>query len=278
MSCEARNVALQAAGILLREEALGDDDVDVNGQADGAEGDAQHERLVAQHPAEAAGVAVVQPVEKALAGAVHPVVLCRCVRLENLAHIIGVVVSETTMEMATATLRVTANSRKRRPTMPPISRMGMNTAISDVLIDSTVKPISCEPFSAASSGRHPLLEVAGDVFDHHDGIVHDETGGDRQRHQREVIHRVAQQIHHAERADQRQRHGNAGNGGGPDAAEENENHQDHQHHGDDQRHFDIFHRGANRDGAVLRHIESGSTAEWKPAEAAAARGRDPRFR
>ena len=45
---------------------------------------------------------------------------------------------------------VTANSRNRRPTIPPINRIGMNTATSEVLIESTAKPISWEPRSAAS--------------------------------------------------------------------------------------------------------------------------------
>ena len=42
-----------------------------------------------------------------------------------------------------------------RPTMPPISRMGMNTATSEVLMDSTVNPISFDPRSAASIGENP---------------------------------------------------------------------------------------------------------------------------
>jgi hypothetical protein len=33
-----------------------------------------------------------------------------------------------------------------------MSRIGMNTATSDTLIDTTVKAISPEPFSAASNG------------------------------------------------------------------------------------------------------------------------------
>ena len=131
----------------------------------------------------------------------------------------GVVVSETTMEMATATLKVTANSRKMRPTMPPISRMGMNTAISEVLMESTVNPISREPRKRGLQRRQSLLEIAGDVFDDHDGVVHDEAGGDGQRHQREIVDRVAQQVHHAKGADQRQGHGHAGDGRGPDAAQ-----------------------------------------------------------
>ena len=54
----------------------------------------------------------------------------------------GVAVSETTIEIAIETDSTTANSRNRRPTMPRIIRMGMNTAISEMLIESTVKPIS----------------------------------------------------------------------------------------------------------------------------------------
>ena len=51
--------------------------------------------------------------------------------------------------------KVTANSRNRRPTIPPIIKMGMNTAMSELLIESTVKPISCPPSKAAAKGRIP---------------------------------------------------------------------------------------------------------------------------
>ena len=52
------------------------------------------------------------------------------------AHIIGVVVSETTSDTRMATESVTANSRNSRPTMPPMSRIGMKTATSDRLMES----------------------------------------------------------------------------------------------------------------------------------------------
>ena len=65
------------------------------------------------------------------------------------AHIIGVVVSEIASDTRIASDKVTANSRNSRPTMPPISRIGRNTAISDRLIDMTVKPTSRAPSSAA---------------------------------------------------------------------------------------------------------------------------------
>ena len=62
----------------------------------------------------------------------------------------GVVVSEITMEMAIARDKVAVNSRNNRPTIPPMSRMGMNTATSETLIEITVKPTSLAPRSAAS--------------------------------------------------------------------------------------------------------------------------------
>ena len=67
----------------------------------------------------------------------------------------GVAVSEMTMDTAIAIDSVTANSRKSRPTIPPIRRIGMNTAMSETLIVRTVKPISLAPTSAASRGVFP---------------------------------------------------------------------------------------------------------------------------
>ena len=127
------------------------------------------------------------------------------------AHIIGVVVSETASETAIATESVTANSRNRRPTMPPIISSGMNTATSETLMLITVKPISRAPRSAACERPHALLQIARDVFDHHDRVVDHEAGRDGQRHQRQVVDAVAEQVHHAERSDQRHRNGDAGN-------------------------------------------------------------------
>ena len=76
--------------------------------------------------------------------------------LSKRAHIIGVRVSDTTIDTRIATDSVTANSRNKRPTMPPINRMGMNTAISEMLIDTTVNPTSLTPSSAALNGATPF--------------------------------------------------------------------------------------------------------------------------
>ena len=71
------------------------------------------------------------------------------------AQSIGVVVSDSTIEMRIATESVTANSRKRRPTRPPMKRMGMKTAMSENVMERTVKPISFAPAKAASRGDIP---------------------------------------------------------------------------------------------------------------------------
>jgi hypothetical protein len=65
------------------------------------------------------------------------------------------VVSDTHKETTMAALNVIANSRNNLPMIPPISKRGMNTAISEVLIDNTVNPISRDPFIAADSGDSP---------------------------------------------------------------------------------------------------------------------------
>jgi len=67
----------------------------------------------------------------------------------------GVSVSDTTPDTSTATPIVTANSLNSRPTMPPRNSTGMNTAASESVIDTIVKPISRDPPSAASIGRSP---------------------------------------------------------------------------------------------------------------------------
>ena len=64
-------------------------------------------------------------------------------------------VSETSPETVIATASVTANSRKSRPTIPLIRRMGMKTASNETVIETMVKPISRAPRSAASNGRIP---------------------------------------------------------------------------------------------------------------------------
>jgi len=68
----------------------------------------------------------------------------------------GVSVTDTTPEIRMATQMVTENSRNSRPRMPPMNKTGMNTAASDKVMETMVKPISREPASAARSGSSPI--------------------------------------------------------------------------------------------------------------------------
>ena len=53
----------------------------------------------------------------------------------------GVNVSEMKADSRMVTLRVTANSRNRRPTMSPMNSSGISTAISETVNETMVKPI-----------------------------------------------------------------------------------------------------------------------------------------
>src|SRR5208283_2436163 len=66
---------------------------------------------------------------------------------------------------------------------------------------------------AAQGGPQSRLagfNVADDVLDHHDGVVHYEAGGYGERHQGEIVEAVSQKIHDPERAHQGERHGGGG--------------------------------------------------------------------
>ena len=81
-------------------------------------------------------------------------------------------------------------------------------------------------FQRGLQRRFAFFDEAADVFDHHDGVIDDEAGRNRERHQREVVEAVAEQVHHAERADDRERHGERRDDGGAGAAQEEKDHHD----------------------------------------------------
>ena len=162
----------------------------------------------------------------------------------------GVVVREMTIDTRMAVERVMANSRKSRPMMPPISSRGMKTAMSEMEIEKTVKPISCAPRSAAWNRRHAIFQVARDVFHDDDGVVDDKTAGNGKRHQGQVVQREAGEVHDRAGADEGDRHGDRWDEGGTHVAQKQKDDQDDQDDRDDQRFFDVLDRGANGQGAV----------------------------
>src|SRR6266567_568512 len=105
------------------------------------------------------------------------------------------------------------------------------------------------------NGVDARFEITRDVLDHDDGVIHDEAGGDGQRHQRQVVHAVAEKVHHAEGAQKRDRHGDARDNRCPHVAQESEYHEDDQNHGDHQRDLDVPDGGANGRSAVQDYGE-----------------------
>ena len=113
-----------------------------------------------------------------------------------------------------------------------------------------MKPTSRAPRKAASHARHPFLEMARDVLQDDDGVVDHEAGGDGQRHQRQDVEAVAEQIHRAEGAEDRDRHGDARYQCGAEIAQEevdDDGDQDDRHH---QGQFRVVQRSADGDAAV----------------------------
>ena len=101
----------------------------------------------------------------------------------------------------------------------------------------------------------PHLDVAEDVLEHDDGVVDDEADRDGERHEREVVDAVAEQVHGAERRDERERHGDARNDGRPGAAQEDEDHHHHETHGDHEGELHVADRGTDRQGAVGDEVD-----------------------
>ncbi len=99
--------------------------------------------------------------------------------------------------------------------------------------------------------RHTGLDMARDVLEHDDRVVDDEAGRHGERHQRQIVEAVAEQVHHPERADQRHRHRDARHQRGAPAAQEGEDDDDDQHDRDQQRALDVAQRGADRRRAIV---------------------------
>ena len=98
-----------------------------------------------------------------------------------------------------------------------------------------------------------MLHVARDVLEHHDRVVDNESHAKRQRHQRQVVEAVAEEVHQSERADDRQRQRKARNNRGRRAAQEDEDHGDNEKQRDQQRELHVAHRIADRLRAVVEN-------------------------
>jgi hypothetical protein len=153
-----------------------------------------------------------------------------------LAHIIGTRVSETIAEMTIGHEEQGDQYRDQRDRQADDGEADLFGA-----------------FERRLERRITRLDVARHVLDHHDRIVDDEPGRDRQRHQRQIVEAEPAEIHHRQRADERQRHRKTGDQRCRRAAQEDEDHRDDQHDREAQFEFDIGDRGADRGRPVGQH-------------------------
>ena len=135
------------------------------------------------------------------------------------------------------------------------------------------EPHLAHPGNGRLEGLLPLLQMPRDVLQHHDGVIHHEARGNRQRHEAQVVEREAGQIHHGKGADERHRHRNRRNGRGPSVAQEQVDHQNHQPHRDQERTLHVAERSPDGGTAVHDHlhVDRGRNLGLQPWQ----RGLDP---
>ena len=177
---------------------------------------------------------------------------------------IGVSESETKPETRIATPIVTANSRKSRPTIPPMKRTGMKTAASEIVIERIVKPISFEPARAASRTPWPS-SMCRTMFSSMTMASSTTKPTESVRAMSERLSmRVAEEVHDRERPRDRERQGEARDHGRRDVPQEEEDHEDDEHERQEERELHVRHRLADRLGAVEEDVEPRRGGELRP--------------
>ena len=254
---------LDHAGVLHREEALRDQDVEHDGQRQREDRDQKRRRLVVEHAVQRAAVAVDHRIEDALGGEIEAAAF----GIRTMADQLGAHHrhqgqrhhggyddgdGERDREFVEQPADHVAHEQKRDQHRD--QRDGQRDDGEADLLGAAQRRLQ---------RLHAVFDIARDVLDHDDGVVDDEAGGDGQRHQRQIVETEAEQIHRAERADDRQWHRQARNDGAGQRAQEHEDHQHDQHDREHQLEFDVGDRGADRHRAVTedRDVEaSGSVA------------------
>ena len=223
--------AVDAPRVLLREEAFGNHNVEINRQAECSQRDAQHQGLVSQYPAETGRISVVKQLESSVAGAAEPVLLAVFFGFEEFRthrrrggeryeHREGHCQAQGDSKLSKYAAQDASHQKYGDEHRDQRGAHGKDR-------ESNLAGSAKSSFERGES----LLEIAGDVFDHHDCVVYNEAGRNGERHQREVIDGVTHQVHHAEGANQRHGHNHAGDEGRPSAAEKEEDNQDNHQDG-----------------------------------------------
>src|SRR5713226_1060083 len=239
----------EAAGILLRKEALGSLDEEIEVQTNGAESDEQDKKLMAENPAQGDIVSVQQTIESVLGKSIETIVPAGFVAKEASAH--HGRGSERNQKRDANGHAENYGELAKKPAHDAAHQKNRN---KDSHERGAHRKDSESDFTGAFHGGfvglHAAFYVASNVFDDDDGIVDDEAGRNRKGHEREVVQAGVAEIHHAKCADEGERNGDAGNDGGPGVAQECEDHENHEDDGNREGDFHVVDGSANGGGAV----------------------------
>ena len=217
------------AGVLLWEESLGHGQIESDGRDERGQGDQQHEPLMLEHPFQAVLVGGEHPVKGPFTGSVkRSFRLVRRFRLEKArthhrgqrqrdhardqdrqAERHGELVEQAADQAAHEQQRDEHGDQRRtdrdhgKPDLAGAVECGLHRGLA-------------------------LLDVAIDILNDDNRIVHHEPDRNGDRHQREIVDAVIQQVHEGAGAGQGQRHGYAGDERRPESAQEQEDHHYHQ--------------------------------------------------
>jgi hypothetical protein len=198
------DAAVDLARVLLREEALGDAHEQEGVERDHQHQHQQHQPAGGQRPVQADLVGLLQPAEAAFGPAREApwLALVRVAPQQPGAH-----------HRRGGQRDQQRDHHRRRQRHRELAEQPAHLAAHEQQRDEHGDQRQADrqhgeaDLARAAQRRleavHALLDVARGVLQHHDGVVHHEAGGHRQRHQRQVVEREAQHPHHAEGAQQR---------------------------------------------------------------------------
>ena len=259
------DLAVEAAGVLLGEEAFGDGDEEIDVEGEGEAKDEEGEALVVEDPTEASGVLGGETCQVALAHAEEPAFADFAVGLEELGREHGGGGEgddegdgdgdgEGDGELAEEAAYDAAHEQDGDEDRDERGRHGEDGEAD-----------FAGAFEGGVEGGEAFFEMAGDVFDDDDGVVDDEAGGDGEGHEAEVVERVAEHVHDAEGAEEGERDGDRGDEGGAGFAEEDEDYKDDEEGGEDEGSGDVADGGADGGGAVEDGLELDGGKGWRLA-------------
>ncbi len=245
--------SLDRSGVLDREKSLRNENVQDDSQQQRDDRDDQRRCLPVQHPVQHLAVALDQPLEDLAASPIQPALLL----------LFGVAQEARGHHRRQGQRHDRRNQDRYRQSDRELAKEPADDVAHEQQGDQhgdqrdrQRNDRESDLLGALERGGERLfarLDVAGDVLDHHDRVVDDEAGRDRQCHQRQIVDREAGEVHHAERADQRQRHGDTGDHRRREAAQEEEYDHHDQRDREEQLELHVVHRRPYSHGAVGQH-------------------------